>query len=121
MTRATMLAELDRLVWNEGVTRMNALMQRAIDNDNRVAEECRTEAARLRRDDLMLTDNCPFCGLGDRDGVLQPGSHEGASGQKWGFIQCDNCGARGPEVPYVRHDPEAWQGTAIGAWNKRTR
>lgn len=68
----------------------------------------------------MLTDNCPFCGLGDRDRALTTNTRESPSGQKWGYVQCDNCGACGPEVPYVRYDPETWQGAAIGQWNKRT-
>ena len=62
---------------------------------------------------------CPFCGMSPvrEDGSL---SHTSDDREKWGAIQCWNCGAIGPDVRASWRPFDQWQNDAISAWNERT-
>lgn len=57
---------------------------------------------------------CPFCGKSDA--FFERGE------VSWGFIQCNDCGARGPSGEQT-DDDEEWPGkaNASAAWNRRPR
>jgi hypothetical protein len=67
---------------------------------------------------MSLVHACPFCGTKEPDLDFKTDQGSGRP-RKWGFIECRQCGCRGPEVHGHYWDCEAWEGKAIGEWNKR--
>lgn len=60
---------------------------------------------------------CPFCGYAIDDGdVPLFGSNQGF---KWGYVECGDCGATGPEVRTNYGDLEEWGASAVKEWNHR--
>lgn len=62
-------------------------------------------------------DKCPFCGKCFVD-PLKPSYGTDGSG-KWGFIECGQCGARGPEVRTGYEPFPDWRDEAVKEWNRR--
>lgn len=58
----------------------------------------------MSKDDLKP---CPFCGGSAR--------YDNADCGPWEWVECRECGAKGPEVNYNRRD----ECSAVAAWNAR--
>lgn len=58
---------------------------------------------------------CPFCG-GTYGAIFVM-----TQGNKWGQVECGECGASGPDVrtDYDDSDNAEWHENAIQEWNKR--
>jgi Lar family restriction alleviation protein len=58
---------------------------------------------------------CPFCGSSAE--YIKPVTDTPAG--KWGYMECGNCGARGPDVRTGYRPPDHWEDEAIVQWNQR--
>ena len=61
---------------------------------------------------------CPFCGASPEmaDGSI---CHTSDDREKWGAIQCLECGATGPDVRTEYEPFLAWRDDAVAEWNRR--
>ena len=60
---------------------------------------------------------CPFCSsIMPFDSI----GHATDNADKWGAIECNACGARGPDVRTAYTQWPAWRDAALEKWNKRS-
>ena len=59
---------------------------------------------------------CPFCGCNSVSFTLDHNQ-----GSKWGYAECDGCGASGPETRtnYCNDEHQEWHEHAVDEWNTR--
>jgi len=60
---------------------------------------------------------CPFCGAAGAS--LQAQFENQVRRGKWGFIECIDCGAKGPDVRTEYDDIPKWFNRAADEWNRR--
>lgn len=64
-----------------------------------------------------MFNSCPFCGTKKHLHY----SLDRSQGEKYGYVECSNCGAKGPDVRtnYKNSDNEPWHKHALSEWNGR--
>lgn len=63
-----------------------------------------------------MNEGCPFCGENMIHFALDLNQ-----GNKYGYVECLNCGAKGPDVRtnFKNTEKEPWHPTALREWNGR--